>query len=756
MVGQPIFNRHPPQESVETPAVSPAPAQDESMFVRNSVATGGLLPDAAVNLASRHNLALGDNSPGEGVIRAELMRDEGLQLRQSVASERQAAEAHRSEQAIIHGLQSDNPQDVVEAKQIAAAGTAVVEPSTILELDFATVVMREQLNDPTFDPNDLNPQDRQVFEIYREGLLEFMVRDGVINTQLEKVQAIMDEFNFFEKGADFITMMLPFMSATRINLSMEAADTAQENAGFLEELLPGDTLSDQISALYLLPIADFEARVTEIVDELLTNRVGGLIPGSPLEAIRFLGYVLNWRQSDQSIENIFAGIDMAAFFTGGIRAAVAGTRTIAAVNRANRIREGLAAAGMSVDDIIAGIARDPNAIPWNRRFIEAQNTKVGNEAQAIMDRMTGGARTSAKPNSKPQDVAATVGDLPRAAILQLAEEATVRSTTGAGRVAGKTKPMARRTLASITRRLPSFANPLELMAGSRASFAPARNYTAWLQDVVPYLPPRALARTTEDQIQAGIPEAITAVTREVMRDIDNSIFMVTRNFAEDTDNVLLNVDTFDFWINRPTNGGEFFTSSAEAGTYASKTLRLSSGSYEVVPPGRFQPGHVRESVSGTFEEWTSGWAIKITRPVDETSPTVRNLPIASGNESKVPFLGSLRSVTEHVGRNINETRKSLEHYQTKFNEIIKPLVNVIEAMNKADRQGIGRFLRHIEQNALDPGLYKGAFVAPNEFRDMYHALYNVFPSTKQKNAYEVLDTNASTFMEFREYGCLSW
>lgn len=216
-------------------------------------------------------------------------------------------------------------------------------------------------------------------------------------------------------------------------------------------------------------------------------------------------------------------------------------------------------------------------------------------------------------------------------------------------------------------------------------------------------------------------EAVNVARQQVKREfpyISNAISDISLNEAEHS---LANVYSVNFDLKQ--TGGDLFRTKEQAEFNAKNMYKLSDFSIE--PQG-------------------NGYFIRVTRPIDETHPNVRDALIDTANTTPSSFAGRFLGATNKVSTAQTEARVKMVHGVTRdlaeWTKILEPVVELQNGFSKASKE---RFLRFVTADntrlRTDPATgkpMKGDFYRTiGEFENAWFKSFDRLPSEKEAKAY---------------------
>jgi hypothetical protein len=335
--------------------------------------------------------------------------------------------------------------------------------------------------------------------------------------------------------------------------------------------------------------------------------------------------------------------------------------------------------------------------------------------------------TAANQGSKPDiaamassagktDTAATVG-----AINNLkAEFYAFRDAKTAG-LDGSTKAQA----VALTKHIPSYADPFKILKGSYRLDREAADrlmnkvigLTEASMDSVSDIP--RVERVVSEQAQAQfIADAKTQLTKEYGH-INDTVMDITHVPAEVSP---ANVHSLNIDFKQPN--GIPFTSREQANYWANNEFQFKEP-YAVVPQG-------------------DGYFVRLTRDVDETTSSVRDLLIDTNNTTPKSFFsgpvsGYTRSADNFLPKANNEVRQTVVHGVSTYNRYLSDIAQPIRDLSPKSTKSLNRFLESMRdyvkfspEGVADRGRF---FNTQGDFEEAWTQLHGKLPNENESAAY---------------------
>ena len=208
---------------------------------------------------------------------------------------------------------------------------------------------------------------------------------------------------------------------------------------------------------------------------------------------------------------------------------------------------------------------------------------------------------------------------------------------------------------------------------------------------------------TKERIQKSFPHA------QVLDWIPN--FGIDRNNITNVNSMTAKIGKRDLTL---------FDDWDKAATYARLQMKLANGKYEIGQDG-------------------AGFFIKITRPVDETDPTLQILSLGGNNAPPMNITnmlyGSLRSSKDVLSKQNNQARGIATHTQQVIQQKIKEAAKEIGVMSKSERKEMLAF-HDRDRTFIRPDGFPGRyFDNPGDMASEFFQQFGHQPSDKQQMAY---------------------
>lgn len=338
---------------------------------------------------------------------------------------------------------------------------------------------------------------------------------------------------------------------------------------------------------------------------------------------------------------------------------------------------------------------------------------TGREAEsAVVTAFKDGIKANSHPTVSVPETLARVGDTSTSALLN-----TVKRSD---EIISKVEvPLAKE---DIQTRLFSLFNPRAIQAdGSNLSAMETQRITQRLQANADKVLARIeelskVERLPEEAKQIAFKEAQDSLLED-MSHVNKSVIDAQWNMAEDN---AANVSSVSAFFG--DRDGKMFGDQMSAWRFAKSFMRLHDDDINVVQRG-------------------TGYAIRVDRNIDETSPTVR-AALAIETKTQTPqtiphmVFGWLRSANDRVSQQQIEQRIAAVSGYSGLTEALKTLSKDIGSLTKAEHSRLARVMED-NRSWVDPTNGKIGMFHSNvaEFEQNFKILNGVYPSANETNAY---------------------
>jgi len=282
------------------------------------------------DLSQKYDVALGQGSPGLNSLRG-MLSTSGQDRLASLAVTQHDLELEQARNGIIQSL-SDNmgnnvtPELVQTVRNLGATELSSPDVGSVIEDRYAKMMVNLQsestnANDGTYDKAITQSPDLTSQALDRA---EWATSRSIIaRNNLEDIQKQYDSQNLLMKGQAFLQTLIPFRSwyAQNSALDKDMPDYLKTLGG----IVPGKSLRDQLTYMNTLPPAEYKRVLTGVMDRMKSQ-------GDYNDAIQFAQFALQFGQTDENWQAIFAGLDVASVIpVGTLSKALKGASTAAAL-----------------------------------------------------------------------------------------------------------------------------------------------------------------------------------------------------------------------------------------------------------------------------------------------------------------------------------------------------------------------------------------------------------------------------------------
>jgi hypothetical protein len=264
--------------------------------------------------AQRYDFALGEAmTPGVERLAADIRAGNERYIRDQAARQ---ADLIRDQTYVNQVNELARMGDTQTLDLILGNRPARSNPNTILEEGYASRLLEPiYFGDPggpqTFE--ELTPSRQRSYTRTLEAYNDIIARDEVIQRKTEEYLTQWRSYNFATQAWDFIETLIPMKDWLTFSTELETPGWSNIN-------LPGDSKLAQVTYLHSLPLAEFEAAFTAAVESIARVNIN--------QTFEFIQAVQAYGRSDQTIDNILFGVDLAG--VAGTAARIAGRGASAA------------------------------------------------------------------------------------------------------------------------------------------------------------------------------------------------------------------------------------------------------------------------------------------------------------------------------------------------------------------------------------------------------------------------------------------
>lgn len=289
------------------------------------------------DLSQKYDQVLGAASPGIPAVETALTTNSEARL-QDLAIQQKGLQLAGTRNSLIQAIAnrsggSPSPADIAAVSGLSQQDLASPNLGAILEAEYAKQTVNaslDQSNNATgaYD-SAIRQNPSQTNAVLDQG--EFQsARNLISGNILDSLNKQYDQSSLLTKGLAWAQTLVPFRSWYAMNTAL-GADTPPT----VKDILPGDTLSDNISYLHTLPPDEYKTVLQSAVDRLTSQ-------GDYSDAQLLVQGTLSFGTDDKNWQNVFAGLDVASVAPiGTVAKALKGASL--AVNIAKADTEGAAA-----------------------------------------------------------------------------------------------------------------------------------------------------------------------------------------------------------------------------------------------------------------------------------------------------------------------------------------------------------------------------------------------------------------------------
>ncbi len=710
--------------------------------------TVNITPEAAQNRAEKHSYAVGGAIPADQLANQISNGEEG-NYRQLNAEQKDVEDQSIRLDMMSKAARSITPDEFPFLDAVAAATKS--DPNTVIEREYA----KKMFSDLYYTTEDgiytsARQQNSIQASVLEDHAQELMVRNEVLRRTEEDLNLQKSQRSVLGAIGDFVETIIPFKSWYNLENSL----TKTPNAPFLL----GNNLAEGVRWANQLTPEEY-ARV-------VPQAIQAVADVNPNDAQTLIDALRAYSLSDQawgnfqSLNDLSVLGDVAGIGVGVGRSALrSGVRAVgkeagqtgfdAAVNRMRSAEEvfGPQPRGVNTGELHTTPTPDsPIDVPYERKTMRPgnRNAAFGQEGkQYIKTNKVKGPDNFVKPGQKVAandnvgalkdsvktvvDTAATQSknDIPEImsaagktddAVLNQARNEIRNSAPDLSNGVDDTIVRAQRQ--DFVKNLPLYSNPLD--AGN---FALDREVLARLKDRLYGSFGKMLTGLSDfqslERLSAQQQEIALRVAQEqIKRDypsVSNAIHGVDWLSGEFNPE---NIHRVQFTFKRPD--GTAFSSPEKAEHFATAEAGLKDN-YSVVPVG-------------------NGYAVQVTRAVDETNPSIRSAVIEPEFQTPSGFGragvgGNIRTANDLLGAGQNAVRKALVHGIQKPQELLYEAARPIRALSNPSRKNFIRFTEMMRDYVSPKGQRGIAFRTQGDFETAWQSSFGRLPTEKETEAY---------------------
>lgn len=680
--------------------------------------------DVAQSRAAKYDLALGEASPGMQGVQDALVSGGEEGLRQMSANQEirkrweAAVELFKSGEATVDG---DTMNAVVDSAK------KTVSPSSVLEKQYAEKALGLSLsltNNPD-EVNDANtPHSQALYDFYARRIADEEIylkaqedADAAISTLIPGYGAHDDKFNSevnVKNWTDFATSAIPFHTWNTMS--------TKELGELLSSWLPGNNRAEQYDFIHGMRTEDKAILIPQIMASISAR--------SPTDAAIWAHGLTDYSAIAAEQDNTFGLLDIAS-----IVPIVKGGKVISGTTRRlSRLVEGTA-------DTKQALAKAKKGAEAFKKAAEQANHvpafSTAKEAETALTGLVDGLQSKRKALMEQMIVQGRDGNTAKAAVLRSVLEKTTQDVADLEKGIAELKAAPKNKSGPLVERLrrtalavqdPALGVPEKLSASGHLSEAARMQAKNLVEKTVPqagktmkrdiadlmsntpslYSPVKKfldaadaskllanrLADFMTDQemltkalgsvvnVSRLTPEAreiaLDAAEAEIKKQFTQAKHgaLVTVEKFKDSDNPLTNTSYVEAVFGKPD--GTFFESAQKALNHGRNRYGMDISERDV-----FQEG--------------DGYAIRIRKDVDETSPTVRDALISLDNGSNtaknkllgiVPIPKSISSTKDTVSKFQAEQRAAMTHATVARQMFLTRMMEPASKLSKVERKAL--------------------------------------------------------------------
>lgn len=707
--------------------------------------------DAQVR-AQKYDYTLGSNSPGPDTLSQTITSGNEPQLRNQMVLQKNMDDQRTKLQIIDSMTKSNNGQPLTGDQYDFIKNLTpdqIHNPDTIFESEYAKKVFSDMIHtnpDPQAPINQAMADDSTKAASLLDIANENLAKNEVVRKKSDELKQKQVVQNPATNAYQFLQDFIPFYRNQTLQTGGKDAGQLLGAPGLSIPDFLGEDLHDQYKYLRNLPIDQFQQEFGRRIDQIAgvnTAWAQQYIEGYMNETSdnRFwgdIGTVLDYSTLAP------VGLGGEAKAVAGVADVAKGATTIDPIAQLQDVGKQLAQDYKDsskitdrmqkyYDSQLADIeqSRIEEGLPLNdpeynaaRNQIIKQYSEELSHHQSITDpiiamfvRQIKDISEAAQSNSVPKVLAAAgkTADAATATALK-----SVALDNGTADVAHGFNAEAQ----DLVKHIPSYSDPNSILKGpynlaQGAATAIAETVRGIQSGVANALLNRlALERLGSDEANAvAIQQAKDRITKEL--NLNDSIASVGFKPVLAESNPLTNTAQLQIDFTRP--GGAVFPSGYNAGYYASNVLGLKD--FEVLPRG-------------------DGWFVRAYRPIDETTPEVRDALLSTENLTPDGRMGintnyiaqHLRSADQLLGESQNENRIALVHGVQGISSALANFIKPISALNKASRANLSRVLTHVADDIRTYGPTKAADTL-GDFTEKFLGVTGKLPTAKEASAF---------------------
>lgn len=642
--------------------------------------------------AARFQFALGSDASHEELINAIRTGTE-KQLRERIATVEDLKDRQAKFDLIREKASSGKP---ITPEDVAImAGISSFQPFN----DPATIIERKYAQNYVGTLFGLNTNSnsvmQQAFRENPEGLSrqmgvaeEVTARQEVIKTILEEISETYEKQGWGGWFVDQAKMIFPLYSAAKLKLSTSGT----------ESLRKGEIIADLISKYWSLPLP----KMAEGMRKELMN----LTKDNPSLAREVALATLHYTTQDKNLENFFTVLDAATF--PGVGMATRG------------VGKGVQVVAGTTKEVVEGTIGAPKAVVGSIPNKPLENS--------VNEALKAGIKANATPEVRPAQVLNDVGDVEKSS--------TITNIESVKRAIGELNgisPKIDKVFESIKARVPSLANPSRMVEGQPTNLARARvevfsqnlarltdNFVTKMADEV------KIGRTPDQALMVMVKEAYESIVRHRANHLNDLVLDVSWTRPDETI-----VNAGSVVVHLGDRSLKPFDTMQDALRVAEHDYGFLKGTY------------------GAEQNGIGGWTIKLTQPLDETLPAVRQSINLGGNRQEPSMastlLGAIRSGDDRVSAFQRGNRLATIHGKSDMDRIVKDFVKEVGRMNNKATRELEAVMR-VDKMEINQTLsvkhgqeIRGVFRENvGDFEQAFKTEHGKYPTEQQIKAYFVM------------------
>lgn len=695
----------------------------------SSAISGAPAPETVDFLSRRTDYALGEDSPGIDILRSEYASGNEARIRQQAAIREQINFRKQKQKAIAEVAAAAAAEGRTfsfeeEQEMMMLTQEETEDPSTIIERKYAKTFVDSLIS--ATDPDDDNMAAQAAAEDPEGTAKVFDAAEAIVARQQVAVDLLQKTMTQYEKsswtrwGWDMGKMMFPMYTWWNINSSIEGVAPT--------EFMIGENLSEQIAALHMLPIDEFKARSEATLKTLTESNI--------FDAVAFAHALVEYSGNMAAWDNAFTMLDVATAPFAAKAGFGAARRTLGGMRRVGQ------PAGKAGQQFIVpgpGVTPPPTLKRAPKKG-EPRPTKktapVHPMVKELQRRVAAAVAANASTKMTKADALAASGNVAKAAEEKTLEDIVKVVNPDAAR---GTPP---RQASELFNAQPALGDP-RIYARNAGTLANerVRRLTEFIAGVSDNL-----VRIWKDVSVLPRVTAPAAITR-MFKNAETE-WLKTYSALEDTvldivpervsEANFAGVDQIAVYLGHknalPFQGAE------QAENFAKNLYRLPEGGYDVVP-------------------WKGNYAIRMTKPVDETESGVTELrTFGTDNQQPAGLLKSFLNIIRTPNDTLGEAHRQARLLTTYGgNEAVRYMRNAAVALGGLTKTGKQRLNALLDANRFESRVYNlpdgTQAKLPGNWYDTYAEYVEAY--VKRFNA-KPTDAEIESYFTFRQISIWDW